>query len=207
MSGFGIIMANFACASCSISFDSKNLRDAHSKRCVKTATITNGKGNRVTITRDDNGTFRCYCSHVACPKTKGYATSNALQKHITKSQTTWLGPEGKKAASSSRSTSTNHVQHSDNTKGASQSTRPVDEPRRSVQLMIDEDVDMSPPVPTTPTIPQQTIPITEHGSSTMHAVDNEASRVRLTWLVDEPCMTASLLQVASVDEASRVRLA
>ena len=65
--------------------------------------------------------------------------------------------------------------------------------------MIDEDVDMSPPVLTTPIIPQQMVSIIEHGSSTMHAIDEEASRVCLAWLVDEPCTTASLSQVADVD--------
>lgn len=76
-------------------FDNKNLHDSHWKKCVKTLNFLAYNGQEITVTRHANGTFVCYCSHPKCPKAQGFTTQDALQRHLKKSKTTWLGPEKK----------------------------------------------------------------------------------------------------------------
>lgn len=83
------------CQECGLSFDNRNLHDKHWKKCVKTVTFVAYSGQQITATRHENGTFLCYCSHSKCPKAQGFATIDALQKHMKNLQTNWLGPEKK----------------------------------------------------------------------------------------------------------------
>ncbi|KAI6038322.1 hypothetical protein EDC04DRAFT_2604044, partial [Pisolithus marmoratus] len=84
-----------SCKECNLEFDNKVLHDTHWKKCVKTVTFVTHTGEQVTVTRHQNGTFVCYCSHPKCPKEKGFVTVDALQKHMKTLKTTWLGPEKK----------------------------------------------------------------------------------------------------------------
>lgn len=84
-------MSKFHCSSCSASFASKSLRDTHSKKCVTTTTVTDIEGNKVKLTRHDDGKIYCYCSDKKCPK--GYLTRDALQRHLNKVRGIWEGPE------------------------------------------------------------------------------------------------------------------
>jgi hypothetical protein len=85
----------FACHHCDSSFDNRALYDRHRKKCVKTAIFTTYTGQEVTITHNNDGRFLCYCSSIKCPKASGFATVDALQKHMKNSKTIWLGPEKK----------------------------------------------------------------------------------------------------------------
>ncbi|KAI5986733.1 hypothetical protein EDC04DRAFT_2614980 [Pisolithus marmoratus] len=87
-----------SCNECSLEFDNKVLHDMHWKKCIKTVTFVTHTGEQITITRHQNGTFVCYCSHPKCPKEKGFVTVDALQKHMKTLKTTWLGPEKKASA-------------------------------------------------------------------------------------------------------------
>lgn len=83
------------CDSCLVTFDNKNLYRNHRKKCVTTATITTYAGEQIVLHRNQDHVFLCYCSHPACPKPNGFVTAEAVQKHMKKLQTTWLGPEEK----------------------------------------------------------------------------------------------------------------
>ncbi|KAI6100652.1 hypothetical protein F5141DRAFT_1066225 [Pisolithus sp. B1] len=87
-----------ACKECGLELDNKNLHDAHWKKCVKVVTFVAYTGQDVTITRHENGTFLCYCSHHKCPRDIGFTTVDALHKHMKTLKTTWLGPEKKASA-------------------------------------------------------------------------------------------------------------
>ncbi|KAI6043284.1 hypothetical protein EDC04DRAFT_2600326 [Pisolithus marmoratus] len=84
-----------SCKECGLELDNKNLHDAHWKKCVKTVTFVTHTGQEVTVTHHNNGTFLCYCSHHKCPKGVGFATVDALGKHMKNLKTTWLSPEKK----------------------------------------------------------------------------------------------------------------
>ncbi|KAI5982121.1 hypothetical protein EDC04DRAFT_2915922 [Pisolithus marmoratus] len=73
-----------SCKECGLEFDNKNIHDAHWKK--------------KSLDRHANGTFLCYCSHPKCPKEVGFATVDALGKHMKNLKTTWLGPEKKASA-------------------------------------------------------------------------------------------------------------
>ncbi|KAI6017532.1 hypothetical protein EDC04DRAFT_2608014 [Pisolithus marmoratus] len=62
------------CKECGLQFDNRGLHDSHWKKCVKTVTFVAPTGEDVTVTRDRNGTFVCYCSHDKCPKENGFVT-------------------------------------------------------------------------------------------------------------------------------------
>lgn len=81
------------CTECGLVFANKNLHDPHWKKCVKTAKFVAYNGQEITVTRHENGTFLCYCSHHKCPKDQGFATIDAMQKHMKNLKTNWLGPE------------------------------------------------------------------------------------------------------------------
>lgn len=81
------------CTECGLVFANKNLHDPHWKKCVKTAKFVAYNGQKITVTRHENGTFLCYCSHHKCPKDQGFATIDAMQKHMKNLKTNWLGPE------------------------------------------------------------------------------------------------------------------
>lgn len=83
------------CNECGLDFDNRNLHDKHWKKCVKKVTFVAYDGQEITASRHENGTFLCYCSHNKCPKSQGFATIDALQKHMKNLKTIWLGPEKK----------------------------------------------------------------------------------------------------------------
>ncbi|KAI6020604.1 hypothetical protein EDC04DRAFT_2607400 [Pisolithus marmoratus] len=87
-----------SCKECGLEFDNKNIHDAHWKKCVKTMSFVSHTGQEVTVNRHANGTFLCYCSHPKCPKEVGFATVDALGKHMKNLKTTWLGAEKKASA-------------------------------------------------------------------------------------------------------------
>ena len=86
------------CNECGTEFDNRNLHDKHWKKCVKTITFVGHNGQEITTSRHENGMFMCYCSYNKCPKNQGFATVDALQKHMRNLKTIWLGAE-KKASS------------------------------------------------------------------------------------------------------------
>jgi hypothetical protein len=65
----------------------------HTRKCIKEASFTLGDQD-ITIKRNSQGLFLCYCSHPSCPK-KGFSTVNGLKGHMKKVKSTWVGPEGK----------------------------------------------------------------------------------------------------------------
>lgn len=65
------------------------------EKAIKIVTFVAHNGQEITTTRNQNGTFLCYCSHHKCPKNQGFITIDALQKHMKNLKTTWLGPKGK----------------------------------------------------------------------------------------------------------------
>ena len=83
------------CKECGLEFDNKKLHDTHRKKCVKEVTFIAHNGQEITVTRNQNGTFLCYCSHGKCPKDQGFATIDSMQKHMKNLKTTWLGREKK----------------------------------------------------------------------------------------------------------------
>ncbi|KAI6035840.1 hypothetical protein EDC04DRAFT_2897620 [Pisolithus marmoratus] len=87
-----------SCKECGLEFDNKNIHDAHWKKCVKTMSFVSHTGQEVTVNHHANGTFLCYCSHPKCPKEVGFATVDALGKHMKNLKTTWLGAEKKASA-------------------------------------------------------------------------------------------------------------
>ncbi|KAI6043207.1 hypothetical protein EDC04DRAFT_2600384 [Pisolithus marmoratus] len=93
------------CKECGLQFDNRGLHDSHWKKCVKTVTFVAPTGEDVTVTRDRNGTFVCYCSHDKCPKENGFVTVGALQRHMKTLKTTWLGPEKKASEAEGRAES------------------------------------------------------------------------------------------------------
>ncbi|KAI6096772.1 hypothetical protein F5141DRAFT_1067498 [Pisolithus sp. B1] len=84
-----------SCKECGLEFDNKILHDTHWKKCVRKVSFVAYTGQDITMTRHENGTFLCYCSHHKCPKEVGFATMDALHKHMKTLKTTWLGPEKK----------------------------------------------------------------------------------------------------------------
>ncbi|KAI6041837.1 hypothetical protein EDC04DRAFT_2601317 [Pisolithus marmoratus] len=87
-----------SCKECGLEFDNKNIHDAHWKKYVKTMSFVSHTGQEVTVNHHANGTFLCYCSHPKCPKEVGFATVDALGKHMKNLKTTWLGAEKKASA-------------------------------------------------------------------------------------------------------------
>ncbi|KAI6101956.1 hypothetical protein F5141DRAFT_1065894 [Pisolithus sp. B1] len=87
-----------SCKECGLEFDNKILHDTHWKKCVRKVSFVAYTGQDITMTRHENGTFLCYCSHHKCPKEVGFATMDALHKHMKTLKTTWLGPEKKASA-------------------------------------------------------------------------------------------------------------
>ncbi|KAI6095257.1 hypothetical protein EDD16DRAFT_1528712 [Pisolithus croceorrhizus] len=70
----------------------------HWKKCTRKVSFVAYTGWDITMTHHENGTFLCYCSHHKCPKEVGFATMDALHKHMKTLKTTWLGPEQKMPA-------------------------------------------------------------------------------------------------------------
>ncbi|KAI5984878.1 hypothetical protein EDD15DRAFT_2201002 [Pisolithus albus] len=89
------------CKECGLEFDNKILHDTHWKKCVREVTFIAYTGQEITLTRQENGAFACYCSHPKCPKQAGFATMDTLHKHMKTLKTTWLGPEKKAGGQSS----------------------------------------------------------------------------------------------------------
>jgi hypothetical protein len=83
------------CTTCSTVFAAKDKSSyiTHVRQCTKTASFTIGD-QKITIDRNEQGLFLCYCSHPGCPK-RGFATISGLKSHMKKVMSIWVGPEGK----------------------------------------------------------------------------------------------------------------
>ncbi|KAF8415664.1 hypothetical protein L210DRAFT_3512239 [Boletus edulis BED1] len=88
-------MPSYVCESCASDFDEKNLYINHYKKCVTTVAVTTYSGEKMTLHRNENKVFLCYCSHPACPKSAGFTRSEGLLKHMKRLKTTWIGAEKK----------------------------------------------------------------------------------------------------------------
>jgi hypothetical protein len=89
------VTMSFICSHCKLEFENKNLYVTHTRKCVKTVTFVAYNNQEITVTRDQNNVFLCYCSDKRCPRPRGFLRVNALQKHLKTSKTIWLGPEKK----------------------------------------------------------------------------------------------------------------
>jgi hypothetical protein len=83
------------CTTCSTVFDNKDKSSyvTHVRQCSPTGTFVIGD-QKITVERNNQGLFLCYCSHPSC-STKGFTTINGLKAHMKKAMSTWVGPEGK----------------------------------------------------------------------------------------------------------------
>jgi hypothetical protein len=86
----------FTCTTCNLEFDLKGVYYIHIRKCTPISTFTTPTGQKITVTRNMDGVFLCYCSNPDCPKPIGYATIDALRKHMKKVQSIWVGPNKNK---------------------------------------------------------------------------------------------------------------
>lgn len=82
----------FTCTTCQLEFDLRGVYNTHTRKCIPVSTFTTHTGQQVTVTRNRNGVFLCYCSNPSCPKPTGYFTTDTMKKHMKKVQSTWIGP-------------------------------------------------------------------------------------------------------------------
>ena len=83
----------YTCHHCQLQLKDKNLYISHSKKCVRTVTFVTRDNQEITVTRDDDDKFTCYCSSKKCPSI--FAMAGSIQRHMNKLKTTWLGPDQK----------------------------------------------------------------------------------------------------------------
>jgi hypothetical protein len=86
----------FTCTTCMLQFDLRTIYDTHIRKCIPISAFTTHTGQHVTVTRNTEGVFLCYCSHPGCPKPTGYSTTDNLRKYMKQIQSIWIGPNNTK---------------------------------------------------------------------------------------------------------------
>jgi hypothetical protein len=84
----------FTCSNCSATFDLNKDYGKHSKQCLKEIETFISKQNnqRITVKKNEEGNFECYCSDSGCPdQKKTYKTIETLKKHMKKVKSHWIG--------------------------------------------------------------------------------------------------------------------
>ncbi|KAG1846617.1 hypothetical protein F4604DRAFT_1686589, partial [Suillus subluteus] len=110
----------------------------HARNCTKEGSFTIGK-EKITVQRNDQGLFLCYCSHPGCPK-KGFATISGLKAHMKKAKSTWVGPEGKTAKSTREQSSSSHPSQNDAFDEERMMVSPILGPAMPFHDALDEDL-------------------------------------------------------------------
>jgi hypothetical protein len=91
----------FICPNCSAEFAGKTEYGLHSKKCLKKVeTFTLKSTNqKITVKKNAQGYFECYCSDSGCPSQKRvYTTIESLKRHLKKVNSHWVGPSKVKLA-------------------------------------------------------------------------------------------------------------
>jgi hypothetical protein len=82
----------YTCATCKAVYQDKNPYNSHRRKCILVATFKDPEsGEVITVHRNAEGVFLCYCSKEGCPKKSGFATVDSLRSHIVKSGSRWVG--------------------------------------------------------------------------------------------------------------------
>jgi len=80
------------CSTCSAGFEDRNQYSSHTKHCVGDTVTFVYQNQNITVKKNTEGAFDCYCSDVGCPgKKRVYKTIEGLKKHLKKVKSHWIG--------------------------------------------------------------------------------------------------------------------
>jgi hypothetical protein len=84
----------FVCKTCSSKFEAKADYNAHKKTCLMQIEtfVFRQTNQKITVKKNDEGNFECYCSDAGCPdKKKVYKSIENLKRHLKKVESHWIG--------------------------------------------------------------------------------------------------------------------
>jgi hypothetical protein len=83
----------YTCSRCKAAFPSVSRLNNHRKSCLDDVVTTRFGGKSITLTKNADGRFSCYCSHNGCPSpSTTYKTIENLKRHLGKVGSEWVGP-------------------------------------------------------------------------------------------------------------------
>jgi hypothetical protein len=82
----------YTCADCNAVYQDRNPYNSHRRKCKPVGSFNDPEsGKAITVHRNEDGVFLCYCSREGCPKKSGFATVDSLRSHIVRSGSRWVG--------------------------------------------------------------------------------------------------------------------
>lgn len=87
-------MVKFVCTNCSAEFALKRDHGKHRKICLMEVEtfIFKPSNEKITVKKNDQGSFDCYCSDAGCPsENRVYKSIENLKKHMKKVKSHWVG--------------------------------------------------------------------------------------------------------------------
>jgi hypothetical protein len=82
----------YTCLNCSTVFGVKSDYGKHSKQCLKTTETFEFNTQSITIHKNSEDHFNCYCSDAGCADgKKSYKNIENMKRHMRKAKSHWLG--------------------------------------------------------------------------------------------------------------------
>ena len=83
----------FTCQNCQAEFQTRNEYSSHKRMCVESTKTFQLNGEQITVRKNGEGKFACYCSHSGCGTgSKTYQNTYTLSTHMKKVGSHWVGP-------------------------------------------------------------------------------------------------------------------